>query len=80
MVTGEDPDKIWVIGGGSIYAALLARCKRVYLTLVDAAVDEPDTYFPNLDKLPGWEVESAGEPITENDLTFRFIDYVNKRL
>lgn len=80
MTAGEDPDKIWVIGGGSIYAALLARCKRVYLTLVDAAVEEPDTYFPNLDKLPGWEIVSSGEPQEENGLTFRFIDYANSKI
>lgn len=80
MTAGDDPDKIWVIGGGSIYAALLARCKRVYLTLVDAAVEEPDTYFPNLDKLPGWEMVSSGEPMEENGLTFRFIDYINSKI
>lgn len=80
IIMGDDPEKIWVIGGGSIYAALLAQCKRVYLTLVDAAVEEPDTYFPNLDKLPGWEVESTSDPITENGLTFRFINYVNNRI
>lgn len=80
MTAGDDPDRIWVIGGGSIYAALLARCKRVYLTLVDAAVEEPDTYFPNLDKLPGWEMVSSGEPMEENGLTFRFIDYINSRI
>ena len=80
MTAGDDPDKIWAIGGGSIYAALLARCKRVYLTLVDAAVEEPDTYFPNLDKLPGWEMVSSGEPMEENGLTFRFIDYINSKI
>ena len=80
MTAGDDPDKIWVIGGGSIYAALLARCKRVYLTLVDAAGEEPDPYCPTLDKLPGWEMVSSGEPMEENGLTFRFIDYINSKI
>ena len=80
LVADSDSDTIWVIGGGSVYTALLSRCKRVYLTKVDAAAEGPDTYFPNLDKLPGWEVETVGEPITENGLTFRFIDYVNTKL
>ena len=75
-----DPEKLWVIGGGSIYTALLGRCKRVYLTKVDAAAEGADTFFPNLDKLPGWEVEHSGEPMTENGLTFRFIEYVNKNI
>ena len=74
------PDQIWVIGGGSVYTALLERCKRVYLTKVDAQAEDPDTFFPNLDKLPGWEVEHAGEPITENGITFSFIEYINRNL
>ena len=80
-VAQEDPDKGWVIGGGSIYAALLSRCRRVYLTRVEAVAEvEPDTYFPNLDCLPGWEVEETGDAITENDVTYRFIRYINRNL
>lgn len=76
----EDPEHLWVIGGGSVYTALLSRCKRVYLTKVDADAGETDTFFPNLDKLPGWEVEYVSEPMTENGLTFRFMEYVNKNI
>ncbi len=74
------PDQIWVIGGGSVYTALLERCKRVYLTKVDAQAEDPDTFFPNLDKLPGWEVEHESEPVEENGLTFRFIEYINQKI
>ena len=74
------PDQIWVIGGGSVYTALLSRCKRVYLTKVDAQAEDPDTFFPNLDKLPAWEVEHTSDPITENGVTYQFIDYVNTKL
>ena len=74
------PDQIWVIGGGSVYTALLERCKRVYLTKVDAQAEDPDTFFPNLDKLPGWEVEQESEPVEENGLTFRFVDYINQKI
>ena len=80
LVKGTDPDKIWLIGGGSVYTAMLKRCKRVYLTRIEADATDPDTFFPNLDKLPGWEIESVSEPIVENGLTYRFIDYVNKNL
>jgi len=74
------PDQIWVIGGGSVYTALLERCKRVYLTKVDAQAEDPDTFFPNLDKLPGWEVEHESEPVEENGLTFRFVEYINQKI
>ncbi len=80
-VAHDDPDKVWVIGGGSVYAALLSRCRRVYLTRVETVAEgEPDTYFPDLDHLPGWEVESTSEPMTENGLTFRFVQYINRNL
>lgn len=74
------PDQIWVIGGGSVYTALLERCKRVYLTKVDAQAEDPDTFFPNLDKLPGWGVEHESEPVEENGLTFRFVEYINQKI
>ena len=72
-----DPEQLWVIGGGTVYAALLAKCKRVYLTVVEAEAEGADTFFPNLEELPEWKVESVSEPIEENGLTYRFVDYVN---
>ena len=81
LAATDDPDKVWVIGGGSVYAALLSQCTRAYLTRVDTiAQGEPDTYFPNLDRLPGWEVEETGEPITESGVTYRFVQYINRNL
>ena len=32
LAAGTEADKLWIIGGGSVYAALLSRCKRAYLT------------------------------------------------
>lgn len=80
LAGNTEDDNLWVIGGGSVYTALLSLCKRVYLTKVDAVAEDADTFFPNLDKLPVWEVERAGEPITENGVTYRFIDYINTKL
>lgn len=41
-------DEIAVIGGGEIFAALLPRADRIYLTEVDLEV-EGDVFFPKLD-------------------------------
>lgn len=70
-----DGEDVWLIGGGSIYAALLAQCRRAYITKVDAAADGADAFFPDLDALPDWTVEQTGEAYTENGLTYRFVDY-----
>ncbi len=80
LAGGPEAENLWIIGGGSIYAALLSRCRRVYLTRVETRVRESDTFFPNLDKLPNWEVAGQGEPMEENGLKFRFFEYVNTKL
>ena len=80
LAGGPDADNLWIIGGGSIYATLLSRCRKVYLTRVETRVKESDTYFPNLDKLPNWEVESCSEPMEEDNLKYRFFQYVNTKV
>jgi len=80
LAGGPEAGNLWIIGGGSVYAALLSQCRRVYLTRVETQVEESDTFFPNLDKLPNWKVESTGEPLEENGLKYRFIEYVNTKL
>ena len=80
LAANTEDDKLWIIGGGSVYTALLSHCKRVYLTKVDAVAEDADTFFPNLDKLPAWEVERTSDPVTENGVTYRFIDYVNTNI
>jgi len=78
---GEPEDRVFVIGGGSVYAALLSRCRYAYVTKVDSdAPNPPDTYFPNLDKLCGWKILRTSEPVSENGVTYRFVDYVNTKL
>ena len=73
-----DGDDVWLIGGGSVYAALLNRCRRAYVTRVDAAAAGADTFFPDLDALPEWTAERIGEPREENGLAYRFVDYVRR--
>ena len=55
LISQLPQEKVWVIGGGSVYTALLPQCHRAYVTRVDAAVGDADTFFPNLDKSPDWE-------------------------
>lgn len=68
-------DDAIVIGGASVYMALLSRCDRVYVTKVDAAPDA-DSFFPDLDDNPDWRIASENEVFEENGLKFQFVDYV----
>ena len=68
-------DDAFVIGGQQVYEQLLPYCARVYVTKV-LADPEADAFFPDLDKLPGWKVVSAGEMLTENGLSFQYVEYI----
>ena len=67
-------DDAFVIGGQQVYEQLLPYCARVYVTKV-LSDPEADAFFPDLDKLPGWKVASAGETLTENGLSFQYVEY-----
>lgn len=71
-----DEDAV-IIGGASVYAALLDRCERVYVTKVDSDC-AADSFFPDLDASPDWRVERTGEEQEENGLRFRYVDYVRR--
>jgi dihydrofolate reductase len=71
-LAGEDA---FLIGGESVYRALLPRCERVYVTKVFAAA-EADAFFPDLDTDPAWRVERQSEILEENGLRFQYVDYV----
>lgn len=68
---GEDA---FVIGGQQVYEQLLPRCERVYVTKVLA--DAPaDAFFPNLDEDPAWRIASASDVLTENGISFQYVEY-----
>ena len=65
----------FVIGGGEIYKQLLPYCDRVYVTLIEKSHDNVDTYFPNLDKSPEWEIDTCTELRYSNDIPYAFLTY-----
>lgn len=72
-----EEDDIFVIGGGSVYEMLLPYCKTVYVTKIDFAY-QADTYFPNLDEMPEWEMKEESEEQTCFDIEFAFTKYERK--
>ena len=71
-----NPEDEWfIIGGGSIYEQLLPLCDRVYVTLIEKSHDNVDTYFPNLDKDPQWEVSTCTELRDYKDIPYAFLTY-----
>lgn len=65
----------FVIGGGSVYAALLPYCDTAYVTRIAHAFPEADTFFPDLDTDPAWQVAETEEPLSQDGLTYRYVTY-----
>lgn len=70
----DGDEKVFVIGGGSVYAELLPLCSRVYVTRVHAIPDS-DTFFPNLDADPGWKMTQVLESGEEYGVRYEMCVY-----
>lgn len=66
--------EVFVIGGESVYRAMLPYCDTALVTKIDHAYDA-DTYFPNLDEMSEWKLTSIGEEETYFDIEYRFLKY-----
>lgn len=69
-----DSEDIYVIGGGSVYEMLLKECDIAHVTKINYTY-EADTYFPNLDEDPEWELVADSEEQTYFDLEYYFLKY-----
>jgi dihydrofolate reductase len=70
-----DQERVFVIGGGTVYAALLPRADELYLTLVDRTVDG-DTFFPPYEDLLASHFRLVHREYHEG---FAFMDYIRIR-
>ena len=73
-LAGKAEDEVFCIGGGEVYRLLLPYAHRIYLTRIHATF-AADTFFPDLDKLGGWECREESEPVLENGVEYRFLVY-----
>ena len=73
----ENPDDIYVIGGGKVYELLLPYCDTAYVTRVDESY-QADTWFPPIDYMPEWQKEEESEEQTYFDIAYTFCTYRKK--
>ena len=67
-------EEIFVIGGASIYRALLPYCDTAYITRLDYTY-AADAYLPDLDSDEEWEKVSESDEYTYFDLIYTFDVY-----
>lgn len=68
------PRDAWVVGGESVYRALLPFCDRAYCTMV-RGVYGADRFFPDIHKNPEWVVLSITFPKNESTPDFWWVLY-----
>ncbi len=71
-------EKIYIIGGDSVYKQMLPYCDTVHVTKIDREY-EADAYFPNLDEDPDWEITASSEEQVYFDTTYTFLKYERKK-
>ena len=72
-----DPETVCVIGGASVYEALLPYCHTAQITKTYVNC-KADRFFPDLDAMDNWAIEKTYDMEEENGIRFQYIDYVNK--
>ena len=70
------PDDVFVIGGASVYRALIPYCSEVLVTRVDA-VGNADTFVPDLDADEHFRLTAESGPVEDNGYMIRFCTYRN---
>jgi dihydrofolate reductase len=69
------PADVYIIGGQAVYEAFLPYYARAFITKIDAGA-EADRFFPNIEKLDGWELVSESGVKNHGGLEYKFCEYV----
>lgn len=72
-LASAESEEVMIIGGGQLYAEMLPRAQRLYLTLIDAEL-EGDTHFPDYEAYSWREIgrETHG-PDEKNAYGYEFV-------
>ena len=70
----KEDERVFVIGGGSIYRQMLPMCDRAYITKVHCT-PASDTFFPDLDESPEWKLTELLESGEEDGVAYEMCLY-----
>lgn len=71
----EAPEDAFVVGGASVYRALLDWCETAYITKISRSFSGADCWFPDLDQCSEWRLAEEGPELEEKGVTFRYRIY-----
>ncbi len=67
----ENSGEVFIIGGASIYAQAMPFADKLYLTIIDAARPDADTFFPDYSD---FKKIISKEDMQENGIKFSFLE------
>ncbi len=67
-------ERVFVIGGGSVYRQMLPYCHTAYITKLGVC-PQSDTFFPNLDEDPHWYREGVLLEGEEKGVSYQMLCY-----
>ena len=73
----KEAEKAYVIGGGTVYRQMLPLCDRAVVTKVHVT-PKSDTWFPNLDEDPNWDLTEVVQSGEENGIAYEMCIYTRK--
>ena len=71
LAAANDADEVFVIGGGEIYREAINRASKLYLTEIDATVEDADTFFPTIESQQ-WQISEEVEWIEDERTGARY--------
>lgn len=72
-----DDESVFIIGGGEVYKQALPLADEMYLTAINKASDNVDTYFPKID-FKQWEKINAHIIYNNNEIESALFYFVRK--
>lgn len=77
LLKDEPEREVYVCGGGEIYKMLIHLCDEVLVTKVDVEL-EAETFFPDVDADPMFEMTWESAEQEEQGMKYRFTKYERK--
>lgn len=76
LKNASSEERIFVIGGGSIYRELLPYCNEIFLTQIFKLHDNVDTWFPYIGMLTEWKRDDQNIMVLQyKDIFYQFQHY-----
>lgn len=73
-LSGYKDEDVFIIGGQEVYHQLMPYCKRALVTKFDAMA-EADSFVPDFDQAPGWQLTEQSPVQTQDALSYTFCTY-----